>query len=91
MVERGAQVEKRRAAIRRRPPDPATSPAGLWSVAATAAELPLTWKSRPADQLIGPIARERAGDASARMDTIFADRLDGFRERQLARKRGGKR
>jgi hypothetical protein len=33
--------------------------------------------------LIGPIARDRAGDASARIDEIFADRLDGFRGRQL--------
>jgi hypothetical protein len=38
---------------------------------------------------VGPIARDRADDASARLDAIFADRLDGFRERRLAR--GGKR
>lgn len=50
---------------------------------------PATWTSRPADPLIGPIAREHAGDASARMDTIFADRMDGFRDRRLSR--GGKR
>jgi len=43
------------------------------------------WTSRPADALIGPIARDRAGDASARIDAIFADRLDGFRARRLAR------
>lgn len=54
-----------------------------------AIETPSTWTSRPADSLIGPIAREHAGDASARIDTIFADRLDGFRERRLSR--GGKR
>jgi len=54
-----------------------------------AAATPSTWTSRPADQLIGPIARERAGDASARIDTIFADRMDGYRERRLSR--GGKR
>ena len=54
-----------------------------------AAELPATWTSRSADPLIGPIPRERAGDASARIDTIFADRLDGFRDRRLSR--GGKR
>lgn len=48
------------------------------------AEVPTTWKSRPADSLIGPIARERVGDASTRIDTIFADRLDGYRERTLA-------
>ena len=44
------------------------------------------WTSRPADALIGPIARDRAGDASARIDAIFADRLDGFRTRRLARR-----
>ena len=50
---------------------------------------PTAWTSRPADPLIGPIAREHAGDASARIDTIFADRMDGYRERRLSR--GGKR
>ena len=44
-------------------------------------------KSRPADALIGPIARERAGDASTRIDAIYADRLEGYRERRLARGR----
>lgn len=53
------------------------------------ADTPSTWTSRPADSLIGPIARERAGDASARIDTIFADRLEGYRDRRLSR--GGKR
>jgi len=52
----------------------------------TAPPVPLEWRSRPADALIGPIARDRAGDASARIDAIFADRLDGFRARRLARK-----
>jgi len=43
------------------------------------------------DSLIGPIAREHSGDASARIDAIFADRLDGFRDRRLTvRTRGGK-
>ncbi|HEX4421759.1 MAG TPA: hypothetical protein VH165_27800 [Kofleriaceae bacterium] len=51
-------------------------------------ELPEDQRSRPADALIGPIARDHAGDASARIDTIFADRLDGFRARRMAR--GGK-
>ncbi|MBA3502010.1 MAG: hypothetical protein M4D80_02380 [Myxococcota bacterium] len=54
-----------------------------------AAATPTTWTSRPADSLIGPIDRERAGDASARIDTIFADRMDGYRDRRLSR--GGKR
>jgi hypothetical protein len=44
------------------------------------------------DALIGPIAREHSGDASARIDAIFADRLDGFRDRRMSvRTRGGKR
>ena len=49
---------------------------------------PASWTSRPADPLIGPIAREQAGAASSRIDYIFADRLDGFRERRLS-PRGG--
>lgn len=52
-----------------------------------AAALPDHYKSRPADPLIGPIARDHAGDASARLDTIFADRLDGYRELRM---RGGR-
>jgi len=55
-----------------------------------AAQLPMSWTSRPADRLIGPIERARSGDASARIDTIFADRLDGYRERRLS-SRGGMR
>jgi len=53
-------------------------------VPATAEHVPAQWKSRPADPLIGPIARERVGDATTRIDTIFADRLDGYRDRTLA-------
>lgn len=37
--------------------------------------------SRPADPLVGEIPRERAADARARTDAIFADRLQGFRTR----------
>jgi len=48
--------------------------------------VPQEWTSRSADALIGPIGRDRAGDASARIDAIFADRLDGFRARRLARR-----
>jgi hypothetical protein len=58
-----------------RPPPKAPAP-----VAAEA--MPARWMSRPTDPLIGPIAREHAGDAGARIDYIFADRLDGFRERR---------
>jgi hypothetical protein len=53
-------------------------------------EEPTSWKSRPADPLIGPIAREQAGDAVSRIDYIFADRLEGYRDRRLTRP-GGKR
>jgi hypothetical protein len=60
-------------------------PHGARDVTTSAQQVPLTWKSRPSDPLIGPIARERAGDASARIDYIFADRLDGYRERRLSR------
>jgi len=48
---------------------------------------PVHQLSRPADPLIGPISREQVGDASTRIDTIYADRLDGYRERRLARGR----
>ena len=53
---------------------------------AAAAALPAEWTSRPAGPLFGPISRARAGDASSRIDTIFADRLDGYRDRELARR-----
>jgi hypothetical protein len=49
------------------------------------AAVPAEWTSRSADALVGPIAREHAGDAATRIDAIFADRLDGFRARRLTR------
>ena len=49
-------------------------------------DTPEHWRSRPVE-LPGPIAREKSGDAISRIDYIFADRLEGFRERRL---RGGK-
>jgi hypothetical protein len=55
----------------------------------TGTATPASWRSRPTDPLIGPIPRANAGDAGARIDYIFADRLDGYRERQFARS-GGK-
>jgi len=58
----------------------------LWLRPAGRTPVPPEWTSRSADALIGPIARDRAGDASARIDAIFADRLDGFRARRLARR-----
>ena len=54
-------------------------------VAPATASVPATWKSRPSDALIGPIDRDHVRDASARLDYIFADRLDGYRERRFAR------
>lgn len=66
---------------------PADAPGGgpiNASISAGRASVPVEWTSRPADSLIGPIARDRAGDASSRIDTIFADRLDGFRARRMA-------
>jgi hypothetical protein len=64
-------------------PEPAPMAAGV---------VPAHWKSRPTDPLIGEIVPQRAGDASARIDVIFADRLDGFREQRWSRggSRGGK-
>jgi len=50
--------------------------------------VPTAWTSRPADPLIGPIPHSASGDASSRIDYIFADRLEGYRERRLSR--GGK-
>jgi len=55
-------------------------------VPAAAAALPVEQTSRPADPLFGPISHEHAGDAATRIDTIFADRLDGYRDRELARR-----
>ncbi len=55
---------------------------GTPSPQAATASIPASWKSRPSDALIGPIAREHAGDAAARLDYIFADRLDAYRERR---------
>jgi hypothetical protein len=48
-------------------------------------QLPESERMRPADALVGPIAREHAGDAVSRIDTIFADRLDGYRELRFGR------
>ncbi|MBA2538793.1 MAG: hypothetical protein H0V17_04090 [Deltaproteobacteria bacterium] len=66
----------------------------------TTAEAPLHWKSRPADPLIGRIinecdrvvgldcARQATVKTSSRIDHIFTDRLEGYRDRRFAR-RGG--
>jgi hypothetical protein len=64
------------------PPPPPT--------AASQTQVPLHWRSRSADELIGAIPRDRSGQAAERLDAIFADRLDGFRERTLAGKTHGR-
>lgn len=75
-------------------------PVVIQTTAATAMT-PTEWRSRPADPLIGKIenecikktaaecAREATLSTNSRIDHIFADRLDGYRERLLARP-GGK-
>lgn len=52
------------------------------------APVPAHWISRPADPLIGEIRREDAGAAATRLDSIYSDRLDGFREATLFHPRG---
>jgi hypothetical protein len=44
-----------------------------------AARAPVAARRSP-DQLVGVITRDRAGDAAARIDMIYADRLDSWRE-----------
>ncbi|MEZ4368522.1 MAG: hypothetical protein R2939_19920 [Kofleriaceae bacterium] len=52
--------------------------------AATAtAPLPTAWRARSADPLVGRIEPAASGEAAARLDVIFADRLAGFRDRRL--------
>ncbi len=55
---------------------------------APSAALPGELRSRPTDPLIGEITPDRADDAVSRIDTIFADRLDGYR--RLSLERGGR-
>jgi len=58
-------------------PAPPTTPAAKTNV-------PLAWQSRPADPLVGAIDRAEAGNAAARIDAIYADRLDGYRNARYA-------
>ncbi len=60
-------------------------PAATPIARAPEASLPAQWRSRPADPLIGAIPREASGDALGRIETIYADRLAGYRERHFAR------
>jgi hypothetical protein len=59
-------------------------------VVSGAAAVPPQWRSRPADPLVGEIQREAAADAAARIDSIYSDRMDGYRDATLLR-RGGAR
>jgi len=71
--------------IVRRPPPARVQPAA-------APTLPEHDRSRPADALVGVIPRDQAGDAVDRIDTIYADRLDGYRDLAFThprRARGG--
>jgi hypothetical protein len=63
----------------------------LWLRAAPRAEArrPVSWFSRPTDPLVGEISRDHTDRASSRIDMIFADRLDGFRQVRFSR--GGKK
>ena len=51
-------------------PDWATAPMRLGTV----------HRSRPSDPLFGVIAREQSGQARERIDVLFADRMDGYRD-----------
>jgi hypothetical protein len=46
-------------------------------------------RSRPADPLIGQIARESADRASTRLDTIYSDRMAGYRDLRFRTQLGG--
>lgn len=64
-----------------------TRPADLHEPARQAAarrKLAPSQRSRPADSLVGRIAREDAARASNRLDVIYADRLAGFRDLRLS-------
>ncbi len=47
------------------------------------------FRSRPSDALIGKIQPAEAQQASERLDTLFADRMDGYRELRFQQKLGG--
>jgi hypothetical protein len=54
-----------------------------------AMELETFHRSRPADPLIGQIAPEASAEASARLDTIYSDRMAGYRDLMFRRRLGG--
>lgn len=52
-------------------------------------ELSAIHRSRSADPLIGQIPKSQSGHASARLDTIYSDRMAGFRDLTFRRRLGG--
>jgi hypothetical protein len=56
------------------------TPSSLGDAAHAAESISTSMTSRPADDLIGAIGPDQAADARSRTDTIFADRLRGYRE-----------
>lgn len=69
--------------------DTSTEPSGPSMVTAqsteSSAQLSTIHVSRPADDLVGEIAREQSGNARERIDRIYADRMTGFRDLHLQR------
>lgn len=52
-------------------------------------ELSSIHRSRSADALVGQIPKSRSGHASARLDTIYSDRMAGYRDLSFRRRLGG--
>lgn len=62
---------------------PGPAPVPVDEAIVVSVSVPEHQRSRSADRLVGRIPRAAAGDASSRIDMIYADRLDGFRERRF--------
>jgi hypothetical protein len=52
-------------------------------------ELSTMHRSRTADALVGQIPKSQSGHASARLDTIYSDRMAGYRDLSFRRRLGG--
>lgn len=50
-----------------------------------AAPVPAAFTSRPTDAVVGEISRAASGEAARRIDSIYSDRLDGYRTSALFR------
>ena len=72
-----------------RPPNPGGDVAGPTAPSAPGEKLSAMHRSRPADALIGQIPRSQSGHASSRLDTIYSDRLAGYRDLSFRRRLGG--